>query len=449
MSISFWSILVVILMLGLLVTVHELGHYFVAKMLKIKAYEVSIFVGPKLISWKNKQGVDFSIRAIPFGAYVRFTEIDEEGHPIKKDDDTELLNQPRYKRLLVSLAGPFMNIVLGVLIFIVLYTAFGYTTLEIGTTSEGSQLYGQEYEVGDRIVAVNGRHVFTYMDYFYETDEATSPVDDVTITLKSKKTGEKYDITLKPEIGQKPMIGITTYGTTDNKYGGWQVVEVNEDQNGGKPILKIGDYLLAVNGKSVADPDFSDFMSTIREDEAMILKYVRNGEVHEDECLKKMITYTNSRGVYVLGYKVDSVNSFFKGCLYAVKMPATITNVSIRSLSAVFNGQEEVYNMVSGPVGVTSVVSDVVDNVDDSVGDKAYTVILLCAIISIGLSFTNLLPIPGLDGIQIVLIIVEMILGRKLSEKAENIINAVGLVMLILLVLFALASDVIRIIVGG
>ncbi len=127
-------------------------------------------------------------------------------------------------------------------------------------------------------------------------------------------------------------------------------------------------------------------------------------------------------------------------------MPCTVINVSIRSIGDVFEGEEEVYNMVSGPIGMTTVVSDVVDDVDDSVTDKIMTVVQISGIISIGLMFTNLLPIPGLDGVQVILILIEMIMGHPLSKRSEGIINAVGFVLLICLVIFAFASDIIRII---
>ena len=127
---SAWSIIIAILILGILVTVHELGHFWVARLLKIKAYEVAIFVGPKLVDWR-KNDVEYSIRAIPFGAYVRFNDFDENGNVIKSDDPCLLENSPRWKRLIVSLAGPFMNLLLGIIIFSVLFAITGFTTLEI------------------------------------------------------------------------------------------------------------------------------------------------------------------------------------------------------------------------------------------------------------------------------------------------------------------------------
>jgi len=451
MSISFWSILVVLLMLGVLVTIHELGHFWAACLLKIKAFEVSIFVGPSLINWKRK-GVEYSIRALPFGAYVRFTDIDENGNAVVSDDPDLLVNSPRWKRLLVALAGPFMNMLLGVIIFTILFCIIGFTSLNIGLVRPGSQLETTltttetEFELGDTIVKVNGNRVFTYLDYYYEIENGVSGLDEVTLTMKSSSTGELYDLTLTPATDTKPMLGISHYDTTDNKYNGWEVIEVYDTQNNGDPVLKIGDYLTEVNGKSVADEDFNEYFSSLDEGDTMILTYIRNGVEYEEECVMTMITYTNERGIVLYSYDVNSVSTFLGAFKTAALMPITVVNVSVKSIGDVFEGEEEVYNMVSGPVGVTSVVSEVVDDVDDSAAVKALNVLQLAGIISIGLMFTNMLPIPGLDGIQVILIVVEMIIGHPLSRRSENVINVVGFVMLICLVLFALASDIIRII---
>lgn len=425
-------------------TIHELGHFWVACLLKIKAFEVSIFVGPRLIHWTRK-GVDYSIRMIPLGAYVRFSELDENGETVTSDAPDLLINQPRWKRLIVAIAGPFMNVVLGILIFAALYCVTGFTSLDIGTAPQGSQLATQEYTVGDTIVAVNGHRVYTYLDYYYSTDSEVRRTDTIRVTLKSAETGNKYDVVLTPELKTRPMLGITTYRTTDNKYNGWEILNVDENQNKGKPVLKIGDYLVAVDGKAVADEDFQDFLDTLNEGDTMKLTFVRNGETMEKDCIKTMITYSNDRGLRLISYNTNSPERVLRAFGYAAKIPVSVIILSYKSISDVFEGKEEVYNMVSGPVGVTTVVNDVVADVDDNTGEKVYMLIMICGIISIGLTFTNLLPIPGLDGVQIILIVVEMVIGRRLSKKAEGVINVVGFFLLIALVLFAFASDIIRI----
>ena len=448
---SIWSIIVALLMLGLLVTVHELGHFWVARLLKIKAFEVSIFVGPKLVDWR-RNNVEYSIRALPFGAYVRFTDYDEKGNVVVSDDPDLLINSHRWKRLLVALAGPLMNMILGVLIFSVMFCISGYATLTVGNIINESQLADvylsgeTPFEIGDTIVRVNGDRVFTAYDYMYETESGIPAVEPVTLTLRSRATGDLYDVQLIPSIEQRPMIGIVHYPEVNPKYNGWEIYSVYEGQNNGNPILEVGDYLTKVDGKSVTDDDFEEYLSTLTEGDTMTLTYYRNGIEYEEECIKTMITYTNERGPIFLGYDVTSFSSFLGAVKTACLMPCTIVNVSIRSIGDVFEGQEEVYNMVSGPIGMTTVVSDVVDDVDDTVKDKVMTVVEISGIISIGLMFTNLLPIPGLDGVQVILIVVEMIMGHPLSKKSENVINAIGFVLLICLVIFAFASDIIRII---
>ena len=225
---SIWSIIVALLMLGLLVTVHELGHFWVARLLKIKAFEVSIFVGPKLVDWR-RNNVEYSIRALPFGAYVRFTDYDEKGNVVVSDDPDLLVNSPRWKRLLVALAGPLMNMILGVLIFSVMFCISGYATLTVGNIINESQLADvylsgeTPFEIGDTIVRVNGDRVFTAYDYMYETESGIPAVEPVTLTLRSRATGDLYDVQLIPSIEQRPMIGIVHYPEVNPKYNGWEI----------------------------------------------------------------------------------------------------------------------------------------------------------------------------------------------------------------------------------
>ena len=156
------SIVVVLIMLGVLATLHELGHYWMARLLKIKVFEVSIFVGPKLLKWKH-MGVDFSLRMIPIGAYVRFSEVDEEGKAVDSKDPDLLLNQPRIKRLLVALAGPAMNLCLGILIFLVMFWVTGFTTTHITKPEKGSQLAAYAEMVNAKFFGlVNGIDIYFF-----------------------------------------------------------------------------------------------------------------------------------------------------------------------------------------------------------------------------------------------------------------------------------------------
>lgn len=443
------SIIFVIIMLGVLATLHELGHFWVARLLKIKVFEVSIFVGPKLLSWKHKD-VNFTIRLIPLGAYVRFTEIDDEGYVVESSDSDLLINQPRIKRLIVSLAGPFMNLLLGFIIFLTMFWATGFVSTEIGTPMPGAQTneVASEYTVGDTIKKVNGNSIFSAYDLYYELDSA-DPSEVMTLTLKSKETGKNYDVQLTPELKNRAMLQITVKTVdSDEDVKGWYVVSVDEEQNNNNPVLKAGDYITYINDVSVLDEGFSDYIYSLCDPDPIKVTYVRDGEVNEDEIIPKVVEYTTARGIRLIPYLIDSPNNFAKAISYAAKMPATIGNISVKGIKDIIAGKEKAYNLVSGPIGITTMVNDVVKDEEDTVSDKLYVLILLSAVISIALAFSNLLPIPGLDGIQIIFIVVEMVIGRRLSDKAEKRLTIVGFVLIIFLVVFAFISDILRIIFG-
>ncbi len=444
---SVWSVLVALLMLGVLVTVHELGHFWAARLLKIKVYELSIFVGPKLLNWKRK-GIEYSIRALPFGAFVRFTELGEDGKVKNPNDPNILINQHRWKRLLVALAGPVMNLILGVLLFAAVFTLTGFSTLEVDRSVAGSQLeeVTGRFQYGDEIIRVNGDRVLTAYDYMYEEDKGVCPADPMILTMRSHSTGEIYEIELIPEIEERAMIGISHSVEIDPVYNGWEIYEVSEYQNNGDPVLEAGDYLTAVNGVSVTEDIINDYLENLDDGGTMRLTYIRNGVEYEEDCIRTVMVYTNPRGPLFRTCRVTDFPTFIRTVKTACLMPYTIINVSIRSIGDVFEGEEKVYNMVSGPVGLTTVVSETVDDADDSVDEKVVSLFQMAALLSIGLMITNFLPLPGLDGNQLVLIIVEMALGHKLTKKRESVINTVGFVMLVCLMVFALASDILRII---
>ena len=442
------SIICVIIMVGILASFHELAHFWTARLLKIKVYEVSLFVGPKLLHWKHKD-VDFSVRLIPVGAYVRFNEVDPEGYVVDSDDPSLLANQPRIKRLIVAVAGPLMNLLLGIIIFFGMFLVTGFLSTEIGAPVQGTQTaaVATEYTPGDKILKINGNKIYTVYDLYYELD-SSSLADDMSVTLKSKETGDVYDIDLKAVVKKRPMLLITVESmSTDNEYKGWKVHSVEAEQNKGNPVLQEGDYVTHINGVSVADEGFDDYLFSVT-DEVLTVTYIRDGVSDDVEIIPEYTDYAMSRGLSLVGYKVDSIQNFFRAFGYAAKMPATMGKMSVRGIKDAIAGKVKAYNLVSGPIGITSMVNDVVKDEEDTAGDKIYTLIMLCAIISIALAFSNLLPIPGLDGVQIILIAVEMVIGRKLSDKAEGKITVIGFVLIILLLIFAFVSDILTIIFG-
>lgn len=435
-SSTIFSIVICLLGLGILAAIHEIGHFFVARLLKIKVYELSIFVGPKLLGWTRK-GVEYSIRLIPLGAYVRFSEIDEETGELKDDNPENLINQARWKRLVVSLAGPIMNLILGSIIFAICFSKFGYLVLRQNVILEDTQVAAtQVIEPGDEILSFNGRRVLTQLELSYYLDQVGS-TEEITLEMRSKRTGEKYEAVLTPDIREQYMLGVTHYSELDENQG-WHIVEVSSQQNNGNPLIEIGDSIIAINGTPVYDPSVVNIVSESNGN-PITVTLIREGQQMDLQLTPTMIKTTNLRGI-----NLEEGSGFGDLLRQSVVFPISFIRLSIDSIAEAIAGNIPAYDVVSGPVGIASVVSDVVEDKETDNSEKYEMLLFLAGGISVGLAFTNLLPIPGLDGNAIVLTVVEMIRGKKLSRKAEQVINVVGFCMIVLLLIFALASDIIR-----
>ena len=428
------GIVIAVLGLGLLAAAHEIGHFIVARMLGIKVEELSVFIGPSLFSWKRK-GVEYHIRLIPFGAYVRFPGMEEDDNGLLNPDS--LINQARWKRLLVSLAGPTVNFLLGILIFALVFSYYGFTSTKLGVIAAGTQMAATEAKSGDEITGINGLRVFTDLDILYAGAKISAD-DPLKISLKSAQTGSEYQVTLNPEYSYYYRIGITRL-TELSPEGGFIVDDVDKDQNGGNPQVQKGDIITEVNGIPVKDPTFADVHD--KDAKTITLTVLRGGitiELTIKADIQKRANDIGMTPVYGRGFG-DLVK---ESVLYSV----SVINVTIETLKDMAQGEVKVTDVVSGPVGIASLVSDVVDapQVDDKA--KLYNLGLMAGLISVGLAFSNMLPLPGLDGNSIVMVTVELIRGRKISLKTERVINVIGFAVLIVLVILALYSDITRLV---
>ena len=429
------SIIVSLLGLGLLAAAHELGHFFAARLLGVTVEELSVFVGPSLVHW-NRKGVVYHIRLIPFGAYVRFPGLDED--EAGQLPENSYLFEPRWKRLLISLAGPITNLVLGILIFMLVFGIFGFGSTRLSTIDSSTQMSATAASTGDEIVRINDSRVYTYLDLLYFTSEISN-TDPMRLTLRSAATGTEYDVTLSPDITKRYQLGVRVEGDKDSN-GGWTIISVDEGQNDGNPVLKPGDSILSVNGVSVFDAEYKNVLQN-EGDTDVTVSIVRDGTAMDVTMKPMLVDTVNPRGI-LLQPGSGAFELVKQSSLYSV----SIIRVTVMTLRDMVNGKVAPQNVVSGPVGIVTMVNDVVatPQVDNSL--KAESLLQMAAFISVGLAFTNLLPLPGLDGNALVIVIVEMIRGKKLSLQSEKVLNIIGFGVLIALTIFALSSDILRLV---
>ena len=204
-NLLYW--LLAILMFGVLVMLHELGHFLAARATGVPVAEFAIGFGPKLFSRTGKKnGVIFSLRALPFGGYCRFYADDENGDA---DNPGAYSRQKIWKRALISVGGPLFNMLVAVLALFLLFSAVGLwaSTPVVGGLIDGLPAKEAGFEIGDRIVSVNGREVQTSADASqFITDAGESEIQFVL-----ERNGEEIALSLTPrwsEADQRLMIGI-------------------------------------------------------------------------------------------------------------------------------------------------------------------------------------------------------------------------------------------------
>ncbi len=204
-------------------------------------------------------------------------------------------------------------------------------------------------------------------------------------------------------------------------------------------MLRVGDILLSVNGVPYGH---DDFVQTV-EDSAggpLCVLVKRDGQNLELEMAATQYRYHLPRGIYF-----ESGRALVPAIGQSFLWSWSIIKVTLRSIGMMFTGVVKPQEALSGPVGVVTIISDVI-SAKQPLADKIYQLLWLFALISVSLGFMNLLPIPPLDGNHLVLIVIEAIRGKRLSEKTQHIIGMAGLALIILLAAAGLLFDVMRLV---
>ena len=428
------GVVIGLLILSVMMIVHELGHYLTGRKLGFKIEEFAIFMGPVLFSWE-RNGIKYSIKLLPIGASVRFAgEYSESA--VADDDPGHFFNRPKWARALVIVTGPALNLLSGVLAFLIMFASFGYTIPVISQVADKTLAAAAGLQPGDRLVRAAGKPVRTTLDY--QSLDAFIAYD-TPIELQVRGTdGKLRTVTLQPATIKRYRLGITIQADATQK--GAIVKTVDATSNQGQPVLQPGDVLLSVNG--VAYEDTAAFSAAIEKSagQPLTLSVLRGGQTASLSMVATQYEEAVARGVY---FQVS--RDFVPAIGQAFQWSWSIFKVTLRSVGMIFTGALQAKDTLSGPVGVVTMISDVVQQ-KQPLADTIFQLLWLFALVSVSLGFMNLLPIPPLDGNHLVLIVVEAIRRKRLSEKVQNLIGMVGIGLIIMLALAGLYFDVLRLI---
>lgn len=423
------GIIVGLFLISLMMLVHEGGHYFAGRLLKFKIIEFSIFMGPRLYS-TEKDGIRYSFKLLPIGASVQFAGegAEDDLSDYAADDPGLFFNRPRWARAIVVFAGPLMNFISAFLAFVIMFSIFGVAVPILGQPGQASKADKAGIVEGDRLLMVNEVKVKNTID-FSTLMLKTDPALPIHVTVQ-KEDGQVKDVALEPEFIDNYRIGVSLNQGL--------VEYVDPSSNKGQPVLLKGDKILTVNGQAYPEgSDIKEFIPQDRESE------VRLSVEREGEKLDLVTETTHYRDPVDLGLNFTlsrSVGNIFSQALY---YPWSIIRSTISGFSMMFKGQVKFSDSVTGPVGIVKMFGDAVTD-SGSFYLMLSRLIFYFAMISVALGFTNLFPIPPLDGYHLLILAIEGIRRKDLPEKLKNVIAIIGLVFILSLAALVIYVDIRR-----
>ena len=407
----------IIFLLGFLILIHEAGHFLVAKLFKVKVNEFSLGFG-KILYSKQRKETRYCIRAFPLGGFVSM-----EGEDERSDENGSFSKLSIPKRILIVAAGATVNIVFGLLVFFALACSIGnfYST----TVAEVVDTYAADnvgIMPGDKILEINNKKIRLNSDITEEVEKSNGESINVLVLRDGKEIS--YDF--KPTEKITKTIGI--YLGNENT-ASCKIESIYENSPAEKVGLQSGDIIFSVNGEEV-NKDYKRAIELIQNSEGNVkLTIDRNGEKVDFD----IIPIENKE--YYIGTMFKVADKNIKNNLYyGFWTTVDFSGSLLYNVKELFTGNVST-DQLMGPVGISSTVASTTTFAE---------FIYLLAVISLSLGVTNLLPIPALDGGKILLLLIEAIRRKPLSEKFEITVQLIGFSLLILLSIYVSYNDILR-----
>ncbi len=440
MSVIIGTILVFAFVFGILVFVHEFGHFFMAKLVGIRVEVFSWGYGKRLLGIKKGE-TDYRISMIPLGGFVKFSG--EEALEEKREmDSRDFMAKKRWERFLVLVMGSVMNLFLAVILMSIINMA-GVSVSKyvdnkpvIGWIEPDSPAEKARLQVGDEILRIDNRKTDTWSDV--ELALGTKPDRTVDIEI------ERGDATLMTELSTESKTFKLIKGSSakyELGYAGFspeiwaQVMMVTPGGPAEKAGIKAGDVIREINGEPVHYFVFTETIQKYPEEE------IEFGVVRDGKLLHLSVTPKREADVGVIGVAttVESVSKqfgFFPAIAQSVKENARMAFMVINFIKDLFTGEAST-RQLGGPIEIA--------NFSYAAFKMGFmTLMWWIAFISLQLGIINLFPIPMFDGGHILVLGLEGLFRRDFSVKIKQIIMQIGFVLVIILFVFIILNDVVK-----
>jgi len=446
MTSAFYTLVGAVLVLGVMILVHEFGHFAAAKLLGVRVEVFSIGFGKRLLGFRRGD-TDYRISALPLGGYVKMTGVNAiempEEHASATDDEAGFLKHPRWQRLIIAVAGPVANMVLAVALLTVVFAVhheipYGlYQPAVVGWCLPGYPAEQAGLKEGDQILQIADAQNPTWQDVHNKV--FISP--NQPLALRVKRGNEVLPLTLTPKADGKQQVG----------EAGWLprqpflVTALERDMPGAQAGLQIGDEIIAVDGAPIhATGAMQAYLQTTK-DKPVHLEVLRQNQKLALTITPKLTTVDAHTQTYRIGFgseptqieKLPVAEAFTRSVDECKKLSGLIFELIGRMAERKVSMKQ-----MSGPIEIVRVSGEMVQH------QSGNDLMKFMAMISLQLGLFNLLPIPILDGGLIAMLLVESVMRRDINEGIKIRLYQAAFVCLVLFAGMVIFNDVVKMLPG-
>lgn len=459
------KIIIAILIFGIIVLIHEFGHFILARANGITVVDFSIGMGPRLCGF-HAFGTQFSIRLLPIGGACmmlgedlsmteevddsKTADIAKKANVLQENDDSEkkiivkkeldehsFFAKGVWQRIAVLFAGPGFNFILAFLLSLFVIGMAGFDPAKITSVSDKGPAAAAGLAAGDEIVKINKTHVVIgrEVDSYFEFNQLNG--DPVSMVIK--RNGKKQRVTITPEKFDKYMLGFTYPGIESQTA---QILDLVADYPMAQAGLQVNDVIISMNGMKISN---SGDVKTFFNEHPVTSEPITLGYFRDGIEMETVITPKYAYSGYTLGleYNLAREKTSVLGTIrYSVREVWYWIAETARSLGKLVTGK-----LKSDEIGSVVAVVDAVGqtyeaSMEYGIKDTVLNMLYITILLSANIGVMNLLPIPGLDGGKLLFCAIEVVRGKPVDREKEGIVTFVGMVLLMLLMVFLIFNDI-------